>query len=278
MRSPPRDASPYDCAARAEMQQRVAAALSALPEAFREVVVLREIEGFGYEEIAEILQVNLGTVKSRLTRGRAALREALVHNQQCCVQSEAPHGRNRLQAVTAMNSARFSTEPNHRPCEPCAAGFSAYLDGAISGVEMAAIAAHLDGCGECADRVCRSGVRCRARSPNSARRKPPRGCRPGCARPSRRSASAARYLPFCRASRAALAVQPCSHGPARQRRSGRGGRPRCRPWLDLRRAHRAGQRRPHGPPRRAALSVLAGAAAAHRHPARRPHRRRGDGR
>jgi RNA polymerase sigma-70 factor (ECF subfamily) len=56
----------------------VSAALQTLPEAFREVVVLREIEGFGYEEIAEILKVNLGTVKSRLTRGRAALREALV--------------------------------------------------------------------------------------------------------------------------------------------------------------------------------------------------------
>ena len=40
---------------------------------------MREIEGFGYEEIAEILNVNLGTVKSRLTRGRAALREALLH-------------------------------------------------------------------------------------------------------------------------------------------------------------------------------------------------------
>jgi RNA polymerase sigma-70 factor (ECF subfamily) len=75
------DASPYDCAARSEIQQRVAAALSELPQAFREVVVLREIEGCGYEEIAEILQVNLGTVKSRLTRGRAALRESLVRSQ-----------------------------------------------------------------------------------------------------------------------------------------------------------------------------------------------------
>jgi RNA polymerase sigma-70 factor (ECF subfamily) len=75
------EASPFDCAARAQIRERVAAALSALPEAFRTVVVLREIEGLGYEEIAEILQINLGTVKSRLTRGRAALRAALVQNE-----------------------------------------------------------------------------------------------------------------------------------------------------------------------------------------------------
>src|SRR5206468_2455052 len=71
------DASPFDQAARAQLRERVEAALRAVPEPFREVVVLREIEGFGYEEIAEILDVNLGTVKSRLTRGRTALREAL---------------------------------------------------------------------------------------------------------------------------------------------------------------------------------------------------------
>jgi RNA polymerase sigma-70 factor (ECF subfamily) len=71
------DASPFERAATAQVQERVVTALRTLPEAFREVVVLREIEGFGYEEIAEMLQVNLGTVKSRLTRGRAALREAL---------------------------------------------------------------------------------------------------------------------------------------------------------------------------------------------------------
>jgi RNA polymerase sigma-70 factor (ECF subfamily) len=70
-------ASPYDCAAQSQMKQRIEAALRQLPEAFRTVVVLREIEGFGYEEIAEILDVNVGTVKSRLTRGRNALRETL---------------------------------------------------------------------------------------------------------------------------------------------------------------------------------------------------------
>jgi RNA polymerase sigma-70 factor (ECF subfamily) len=67
------EASPYDCAAQAEMKQRLETALQQLPEAFRVVVVLREIEGFGYEEIAEILDMNVGTVKSRLTRGRQAL-------------------------------------------------------------------------------------------------------------------------------------------------------------------------------------------------------------
>jgi RNA polymerase sigma-70 factor (ECF subfamily) len=71
------DASPFDCAASEELRERVTAALRTLPQAFREVVVLREIEGFGYEEIAEMLELNLGTVKSRLTRGRSALREAL---------------------------------------------------------------------------------------------------------------------------------------------------------------------------------------------------------
>jgi RNA polymerase sigma-70 factor (ECF subfamily) len=70
--------SPFDCAAQVELQQRVEAALREVPEAFRTVVVLREIEGFAYEEIAEILNVNIGTVKSRLTRGRSALRALLV--------------------------------------------------------------------------------------------------------------------------------------------------------------------------------------------------------
>ena len=70
--------SPYDHAAQAEMKFRVEEALRRLPEAFRNVVILREMEGFGYEEIAEILDVPAGTVKSRLTRGRAALKEILV--------------------------------------------------------------------------------------------------------------------------------------------------------------------------------------------------------
>ena len=70
--------SPYDHAARGELKARVEDALRKLPAAFRTVVVLREMEGFCYEEIAEILDVPTGTVKSRLTRGRAALKQILV--------------------------------------------------------------------------------------------------------------------------------------------------------------------------------------------------------
>jgi RNA polymerase sigma-70 factor (ECF subfamily) len=70
--------SPYDHAAQAEMKARVEDALRKLPEAFRTVVVLREMEGFSYEEIGEILAVPAGTVKSRLTRGRSALKQILV--------------------------------------------------------------------------------------------------------------------------------------------------------------------------------------------------------
>ncbi len=71
--------SPLDHAEQGELRAQLEAALRELPEAFRTVVILREIEGFAYEEISEILDVNIGTVKSRLTRGRSALRALLVN-------------------------------------------------------------------------------------------------------------------------------------------------------------------------------------------------------
>jgi RNA polymerase sigma-70 factor (ECF subfamily) len=70
--------SPFDAAAHSEIAARVEAALREVPEPFRTVVVLRDIQGFGYEEIAEILDANLGTVKSRLMRGRAHLKNLLT--------------------------------------------------------------------------------------------------------------------------------------------------------------------------------------------------------
>jgi RNA polymerase sigma-70 factor (ECF subfamily) len=52
-------------------------AVEALPEAFRLAVLLADVEGFSYKEIADILQVPMGTVMSRLHRGRKALQKAL---------------------------------------------------------------------------------------------------------------------------------------------------------------------------------------------------------
>ena len=60
------------------MRARVEEELRRIPEPFHAVVVLRDIEGFSYEEVAEILGVNLGTVKSRLMRGRAHLKARLA--------------------------------------------------------------------------------------------------------------------------------------------------------------------------------------------------------
>jgi RNA polymerase sigma-70 factor (ECF subfamily) len=55
----------------------VKAAVEALPEGFRMAVLLADVEGFSYKEIAEILDVPIGTVMSRLHRGRKALQKAL---------------------------------------------------------------------------------------------------------------------------------------------------------------------------------------------------------
>jgi len=69
--------SPYQAAMHAEVQARIESELHEVPEPFRTTVILRDIEELSYEEIAEIMQTSLGTVKSRLTRGRDALRKRL---------------------------------------------------------------------------------------------------------------------------------------------------------------------------------------------------------
>jgi RNA polymerase sigma-70 factor (ECF subfamily) len=70
--------SPFEMAVHEETRARVEAALQRVPEPFRTTLILRDIEGFVYEEVAEIQGVNLGTVKSRLVRGRAFLKGLLI--------------------------------------------------------------------------------------------------------------------------------------------------------------------------------------------------------
>lgn len=70
--------SPYSAYEQAECQAEVKRALADLAEPYRAVVVLREIEGLSYEEIAEVLGIAEGTVKSRLRRGRETLKRKLA--------------------------------------------------------------------------------------------------------------------------------------------------------------------------------------------------------
>jgi RNA polymerase sigma-70 factor, ECF subfamily len=72
-----RHKSPFDRVADRELQSRVEHELRGVAEPYRTAVVLRDIEDLSYEQIAEITQVSLGTVKSRITRGRDALRKRL---------------------------------------------------------------------------------------------------------------------------------------------------------------------------------------------------------
>jgi len=69
--------SPFESVADDELKARVDTELRKVPEPYRTAVVLRDIEELSYEEIAEITQVSLGTVKSRITRGRDVLRKRL---------------------------------------------------------------------------------------------------------------------------------------------------------------------------------------------------------
>ena len=96
--------SPFDQVAQAETRERVEAALRQLPEAFRTVVILREIEGFAYDEIADILNVNLGTVKSRLTRGRSALRALLANESGIASRNSAPYAALQTSSVHQSSS------------------------------------------------------------------------------------------------------------------------------------------------------------------------------
>ena len=70
-------ATPFEQLASHEIQVAVQAALGQVPEVFRSAVILRDLEGLSYEEVAEVLECTVGTVKSRILRGRRALKEIL---------------------------------------------------------------------------------------------------------------------------------------------------------------------------------------------------------
>lgn len=98
--------SPFDMALHEENRARVEWALRQVPEPFRTTLILRDIEGFVYEEVAEMQGVNLGTVKSRLVRGRAFLKALLTapkpHPSEKDLLPGAPAPGSRPTALTGM--------------------------------------------------------------------------------------------------------------------------------------------------------------------------------
>ena len=122
-------------------------ALQALPPDFRAAVVLCDVEGLSYEEIAEILGAKLGTVRSRIHRGRALLRKALAHR--------APaSGRARYSGPLTASAARRA---GPRVIGHLGDRVSALLDGQLSPAEEERAWAHVHACHQCRDLVEREG-------------------------------------------------------------------------------------------------------------------------
>ena len=72
--------APEKQAMRSELRRNLNRAIRELPEEMRAAVVLRDIQGFSYDEIARMLEINVGTIKSRISRGREKLREKMKEN------------------------------------------------------------------------------------------------------------------------------------------------------------------------------------------------------
>jgi RNA polymerase sigma-70 factor (ECF subfamily) len=75
---PDRGPSPFEVALHQEREALVEEALGKMRSGYRAALVLREVEGLSYEEIADVLGISLGTVKSRILRGRQSLRRSLA--------------------------------------------------------------------------------------------------------------------------------------------------------------------------------------------------------
>ncbi|MGH9727294.1 MAG: sigma-70 family RNA polymerase sigma factor [Candidatus Acidiferrales bacterium] len=101
------EATPFDQLATRETQHAVRAALAELSEAYRSAVILRDLEGLSYEEVAEVLEISVATVKTRILRGRRALKkllEPLLH---------APNRDSDVAATQAISPRHAS--PAHLP-------------------------------------------------------------------------------------------------------------------------------------------------------------------
>ena len=97
--------SPYQTALDQETHALIESALQKVSPNYRAAVVLREVEDLSYEEISEVLEISLGTVKSRILRGRESLRKHLVDRLQATPPGEWPLALGRHVATQGSDAA-----------------------------------------------------------------------------------------------------------------------------------------------------------------------------
>ena len=116
-RLPGSEPTPAEAFDDSHLDDDVQAALKALPPEYRAAVVLCDIEGFSYEEIAATLGVKLGTVRSRIHRGRAQLRAALEHRRPASAEAREARG------VRGAKEAANATDATSARAQAWAQGF-----------------------------------------------------------------------------------------------------------------------------------------------------------
>src|SRR5215472_13929291 len=107
-------ATPFDQLAAHEIQEAVQGALLKVPEVFRSAVILRDIEGLSYEEVAEVLDCSVGTVKSRILRGRRALKEIL---EPLLAEPSAAHSHSSREHKVSSSEAPWHKAPSFFPAD-----------------------------------------------------------------------------------------------------------------------------------------------------------------
>src|SRR5216683_3077614 len=106
-------ATPFEQFAAHEIQAAVQDALQHVPDVFRGAVILRDLEGLSYEEIAEVLDCSVGTVKSRILRGRRALKDLL--EPLLVDRSAVAHENNRSAVAHEVDRSAIARNKGHEP-------------------------------------------------------------------------------------------------------------------------------------------------------------------